>query len=88
MLSLAVEETRVKGIPLDTGAVNMMIHRDLVSVEKITQETTDIQRAHGDVVSYPVAKGSMRVGDYIFSVQAAVSDQLPVPVLLGQGPRL
>ena len=26
----------------------------------------------------------MRVGDYSFSVQAAVSDQLPVPVLLGR----
>ena len=58
MLSGAVEETPVKGILLDTGAVNMMIHRDLVSVEKITQETMDIQCAHGDVVSYPVARGA------------------------------
>ena len=88
MLSGAVEETPVKGILLDTGAVNTMIHRDLVSVEKITQETMDIQCAHGDVVSYPVAKASMRMGVYIFSVQAAVSDRSPAPVLLGQGPRL
>ena len=80
----AVEGTPVEGILLDTGAANTMIHRDLVPVEKITQETVDIRCAHGDVVSYPLAEVSMRVGDYTFSVQAAVSDRLPVPVLLGR----
>ena len=80
----AVEETPVEGILLDTGAANTMIHRDLVPVEKISQEMVDIRCAHGDVVSYPLAEVSMRVGDYTFSVQAAVSDRLPVPVLLGR----
>ena len=79
-----VEETPVEGILLDTGAANTMIHRDLVPVEKISQKMVDIRCAHGDVVSYPLAEVSMRVGDYSFSVQAAVSDRLPVPVLLGR----
>ena len=83
----AVEETPVEDILLDTGAVNTMVHRDLVPVEKITQETVDIWCAHGDVVSYPIAEVSMRVGNYTFSVQAAVSDRLPVPVLGMRCPR-
>ena len=79
----AVEETPVEGIVLDTGAAKTMIHRDLVPVEKVSRETVDIQCAHGDTVSYPVAEVSMRVGDHPVTVQAAVSDRLPVPVLVG-----
>ena len=79
-----VEETPVEGIALDTGVAKTMIHRDLVPVEKVSEETVDILCAHGDVVSYPIAEVSMRVGDKPFSVQAAVAVQLPVPVLLGQ----
>ena len=78
-----MEETPVEGIVLDTGAAKAIIHRDLVPVEKVSRETVDIQCAHGDVVSYPLAEVSMRVGDQPFTVQAAVSDPLPVPVLVG-----
>ena len=78
-----VEATPVEGIVLDTGAAKTMIHRALVPVEKVTKETVDILCALGDVVSYPIAEVSVRVGDKTFSVQAAVADQLPVPVLLG-----
>ena len=53
-------------------------------VEKVSRETVDIQCAHGDVVSYPLVEVSMRVGDHPVTVQAAVSDQLPVPVLVGR----
>ena len=80
----AVEETPVEGVVLDTGAAKTMIHRDLVPVEKVSRETVDILCAHGDVVSYPLAEVSMKVGDQPFTVQAAVSDQLPVPVLVGR----
>ena len=80
----AVEETPVEGIVLNTGAAKTMIHRDLVPVEKVDRETVDIQCAHGDVVSYPLAEVSMRVGDHPVTVQAAVSDRLPVPVLVGR----
>ena len=80
----AVEETPVEGIVLDTGAAKTMIHRDLVPVERVSRETVDIQCAHGDIVSYPMAEVSMRVGDHPFTVQAAVSDRLPVPVLVGR----
>ena len=38
----AVEETPVDGIVLDTGAAKTMIHRDLVSVEKVSRETVNI----------------------------------------------
>ena len=78
----AVEETPVEGIVLDAGAAKTMIHRDLVPVEKVCRETVDIQCAHGDIVSYPMAEVSIRVGNYLFTVQAAVSDRLPVPVLV------
>ena len=44
-----------------------MIHRDLVSVEKVSRETVDIKCAHGDVVSYPLAEVSMKVGDQPFT---------------------
>ena len=80
----AVEETPVDGVVLDTGAAKTMIHRDLVPVEKVSSETVNIQCAHGDIVSYPMAEVSMRVGDQPFTVQAAVSDRLPVPVLEGR----
>ena len=79
-----MEETPVEGVVLDTGAAKTMIHRDLVPVEKVSRETVDILCAHGDVVSYPLAEVSMRVGDHPFTVQAAVSDRLPVPVLVGR----
>ena len=79
-----MEETPVEGIVFDTGAAKTMIHRDLVPVENVSRETVDIECAHGNVVSYPLAEVSMRVGDQPFTVQAAVSDQLPVPVLVGR----
>ena len=79
-----MEETPVEGIVLDTGAAKIMIHRDLVPVEKVSRETVDIKCAHGNVVSYPLAEVSMSVGDQPFTVQAAVSDRLPVPVLVGR----
>ena len=80
----AVEETPVDGIVLDTGAAKTMIHRDLVPIEKVSSKTVNIQCAHGDIVSYPMAEVSMRVGNHPFTVQAAVSDRLPVPVLVGR----
>ena len=80
----AVEETPVEGIVLDTGAAKTMIHRDLVPVDKVSSETVNIQCAHGDIVSYPMAEVSMRVGNHPFTVKAAVSDRLPVPVLVGR----
>ena len=79
-----MEETPVDGIVLDTGAAKTMIHRDLVPVEKVSRETVNIQCAHGDIVSYPMAEVSMRVGSHPFIVKAAVSDRLPVSVLVGR----
>ena len=55
-----MEEIPVEGIVLDTGAAKTMIQRDLVPLEKVSKETVNIQCAHGDVVSYPVAEVNIR----------------------------
>ena len=39
--------------------------------------------AHGDTVLYPLAKIEMEVEDVKVGVRAAVSERLPIPVLLG-----
>ena len=79
-----VEGKTVDRILLDTGAATTLVHRDLVTSDKILPHTIDIRCAHGDVTCYPMAEVSMRVGVFAFSVQAAASQRLPVPVLLGR----
>ena len=79
-----VEGKPIDRILLDTGAATTLVHRDLVPANKILPRTIDIRCAHGDVTCYPMAEVSMRVGGFAFSVQAAVSQNLPVPVLLGR----
>ena len=79
-----VDNLPVDRILLDTGAATTMVHRDLVAPRKISDKTLEIRCAHGDVTIYPTAEVSICVGGYSFSVQAGVSDKLPVPVLLGR----
>ena len=55
-----------------------------ITFKQFTLVSVNIQCAHGDIVSYPMAAVSMRVGNHPFTVQAAVSDRLPVPVLVGR----
>ena len=56
----AEEEIAVEGIVLDIGVAKTTIQRDLVPLEKVSKETVNIQCAHGDVVSYPVAEVNIR----------------------------
>ena len=51
--------------------------------EKKFEETITVQCAHGDVVTYPLAKVELEVKGRALTVKAAVSDTLPQSVLLG-----
>lgn len=63
-----------------------MVHHDLVPERKIRNvEAMAILCAHGDTVIYPLAEISMEVDGRTITVEAAVSDTLPMSVLLGLG---
>ena len=79
-----VEGERVRDILLDTGCSRTLVNRDLVPESKIQQgEAVAIRCAHGDTVLYPLAKISLEVAGCPITVEAAVSDTLPVSILLG-----
>ena len=76
-----VEDQAVNDIVLDTGCSQTMVHKSLVPTGKrIEGEAAVIRCAHGDTTLYPLAQVMMEVG---LSVRAAVSESLPVSVLLG-----
>ena len=57
---------------------------DLLREKDFSQEeTVTVQRAHGDVVMYPLARVELEVKGRALTVEAAVSDTLPQSVLLG-----
>ena len=61
-----------------------MVQRGLVTEEKILEgEVVTVRCAHGDMVVYPLAEVEMELDGAKMMVQAAVSDTLPVSVLLG-----
>ena len=58
-----VIEGEVDGVPVqdilvDSGAAKMMVHKDLVSKEKMMRKEFEvsIQCAHRDLVAYPLAR--------------------------------
>ena len=56
---------------------------DLLIGKKFEGETVTVQCAHGDVVTYPLARVELKVKGRAPTVKAAVSDPLPQLVLLG-----
>ena len=79
-----VEGQAVTYIVLDTGCSKTLVRRDLVLEERLVDgEAVTIRCAHGDTVWYLVAKVTMEVDGTPLWVEAAVSDTLPVAVLLG-----
>ncbi len=71
-------------ILLDTGCSRTLIRKDLVPQHKLLHgEVVAIRCAHGDTVLYPLAEVDLEVEGYLIHVEAAISDTLPVPVLLG-----
>lgn len=60
------------------------MHRDFVPENKIKKaEAVAIRCAHGDTVLYPLAQVSIEVEGRSITVEAAVTDTLPMAVLLG-----
>ena len=78
-----VEGCYVEDIILEPGCTRMLVHQDLIPRDMETRGEVIIRSAHGDEVSYPVAKVEITVGDSIMQVEAGVSCTLPVSVLLG-----
>ena len=79
-----VEGQQVSKILLDTGCSRTMVRRELVPPEKLLEgEAVTIRCAHGDMVLYPLAKIGMEVNGKHLEMEVAVSDTLPVDVLLG-----
>ena len=79
-----VEGKSVEDILLDTGCSRTLVHRDLVPEGKIKEgEAVAIRCAHGNTVLYPLAQIHMEVEGRSIEVEAAVSDMLPMRVLLG-----
>ena len=79
-----VEGQQVSKVLLDTGCSRTMVRRELVPPEKLLEgEAVTIRCAHGDMVLYPLAKIGMEVNGHRLDMEVAVSDTLPVDVLLG-----
>ena len=79
-----VEGQYVDDILLDTGCSKTLVRKNLVPSEKLQEgDAVTIRCAHGDTVLYPIADVEMEVGGRRIQVEAAVSDTLPVSVLLG-----
>ena len=77
-----VEGRRVEKVVLDTGCSQTMVHKDLVPQDKIVEgDAVTIRCAHGDTVLYPLVE--IKVDGHPISIEAAVSETLPVDVLLG-----
>ena len=61
-----------------------MIRRDLVPAHKYLEgDAVTIRCAHGDVTLYPLTDVEMEVDGLPIKVEAAVSEKLPMGVLLG-----
>ena len=79
-----VEGKEAKDILLDTGCSRTMVQRGLVPEGKILEgEAVTVRCAHGDMVLYPLAEVELELDGAKMKVKAAVSDTLPVSVLLG-----
>ena len=60
------------------------MHKKLVSPDQYLEaDAIPIRCAHGDTVVYSLAHVDISTGNYTFKVEAAVSDTLPLDVLLG-----
>ena len=79
-----VKGVEVLDILLDTGYSRTMVHADLVPKHKIIPgEVTTVKCVHGDNILYPMADVVVQVEGVELKVKVAVSEELPVSVLLG-----
>ncbi len=79
-----VEGKAVSNILLDTGCSRTLVRGDLVPDDKVIDgEVVAIRCAHGDTVLYLLAEVTIEVDGRKMNVEAAVSNTLPMAVLLG-----
>ena len=79
----SVEGRAVDNILLDTGCLRTLVHQEWVSRGRMLDgEAVAIRCAHEDTVLYLVALLQVVVGTRTMEVRAAVSETLPVDVLL------
>ena len=75
----------VKDIVLDTGAAKTMIRGDLVTEEDMVGSSIIVNASvRMEMVAYPVARVKIVVEGVTYTLDVAVSDSLPVSVLLGR----
>ena len=79
----SVEGQAVSNILIDTGCSQSIVREELVPQERLLGEAVTIRCAHGDVVLYPLAMVEIQMDNRTMELQVAVSDTLPVDVLLG-----
>ena len=80
----SVEGRKVPDILIDTGCSRTLVRKSLVPDDKILQgEVVAIRCAHGDTVLYPLALVQVQMDGHTLEVEAAVSDNLPMSMLLG-----
>ena len=80
-----VEGLWVADIVLDTGASKTVIRRDLVPTHKLLSDKfICIKCAHGDTVRYPLARVNIEIEAAKYCLEVAVSDKIPMSVLLGR----
>ena len=80
----SVEGRAVDNILLDTGCLRTLVHQEWVSRGRMLDgEAVAIRCAHEDTVLYLVALLQVVVGTRTMEVRAAVSETLPVDVLMG-----
>ena len=79
-----VGEVKVTEILLDTGCTQTMVRKDLILPEQLIEgEAATIRCVHGDNVLYPLAEVAIEVEGLDLTVRAAISETLPMSVLLG-----
>lgn len=79
-----VEGTLVESVVLDTGCSKDISKINLVPQDKILEgEVVAICCGHGDTVLYLLALVHLEVNGHHINVEAALTDTLPMSVLLG-----
>ena len=79
-----VEGMPVECIVLDTGCSTTLVRSNLVPQDKVLEgEIVAIRCAHGDTVLYPLALVDLEINGHYIEVEAALSETLQMPVLLG-----
>ena len=69
---------------LDTACSRTTISSELVSPKSLKKRTRRAETVSGELVDNPLADVELKVKGTTYRVEAAISDQLPVPVLIGQ----